>query len=70
MKISHHNQMVKHITDPKDKKSPEERAKITATQKANDAKSMAAKRKEYGLPVMQKHAINMLHIFEDGPYIK
>jgi len=62
--------MVKHITDPKDKKSPEERAKITATQKANDTKRMVAKRKEYGLPDMQKHTINMLNKFEDGPDIK
>ena len=70
MKISDHNKMVKYITDPRDRKSPEERAKITATQKANDAKRMAAKRKEYGLPDMQKHTINMLNKFENGPDIK
>ena len=70
MKVSDHNKMVKYITDPRDRKSPEERAKITATQKANDAKRMAAKRKEYGLPDMQKHTINMLNKFENGPDIK
>ena len=72
MKISDHNQMIKHITDPRDRKSPEERAKITATQKANDAKRIAAKRKEYGLPLpdMQKHTVNMLNKFEPGPDIK
>ena len=70
MKVSEHNQMIKYITDPKDRKSPEERAKITATQKANDAKRMVAKRKEYGLPDMQKHTINMLNKFENGPDIK
>ena len=31
---------------------------------------MAAKRKEYGLPDMQKHTINMLNKFENGPDIK
>ena len=70
MKISDHNKMVKYITDPRDRKSPEERAKITATQKANDAKRIAAKRKEYGLPDMQKHTVNMLNKFENGPDIK
>ena len=70
MKVSDHNKMVKYITDPRDRKSPEERAKITATQKANDAKRMAAKRKEYGLPDMEKHTINMLNKFENGPDIK
>ena len=70
MKVSDHNKMVKYITDPRDRKSPEDRAKITATQKANDAKRMAAKRKEYGLPDMQKHTINMLNKFENGPDIK
>jgi len=70
MKVSDHNKMVKYITDPRDRKSPEERAKITATQKANDAKRIAAKRKEYGLPDMQKHTVNMLNKFENGPDIK
>jgi len=70
MKISEHNQMIKHITDPRDRKSPEERAKITATQEAEKIKRVATKRKEYGLPDMQKHTINMLNKFEDGPDIK
>ena len=69
MKVSDHNKMVKYITDPRDRKSPEERAKITATQKANDAKRMAAKRKEYGLPDMNKHVIDTLNKYEDGPNI-
>ena len=69
MKINEHNQMIKHITDPRDRKSPEERAKITATQKANDAKRMAAKRKEYGLPDMHKHVVDTLNKYEDGPDI-
>ena len=69
MKVSEHNKMVKYITDPRDRKSPEERAKITATQKANDAKRMAAKRKEYGLPDMNKHVIDTLNKYEDGPNI-
>ena len=69
MNISDHNKMVKYITDPRDRKSPEERAKITATQKANDAKRMAAKRKEYGLPDMNKHVIDTLNKYEDGPNI-
>ena len=62
--------MIKHITDPRDRKSPEERAKITATQKAEKIKRVATKRKEYGLPDMQKHTIDMLNKFEDGPDIK
>ena len=70
MKISEHNQMIKHITDPRDRKSPEERAKITATQEAEKIKRVATKRKEYGLPDMQKHTIDMLNKFEDGPDIK
>ena len=70
MKISQHNQMVKHITDPRDRKSPEERAKIIRTRTVEDAKRVATKRKEYGLPDMQKHTIDMLNKFEDGPDIK
>ena len=70
MKISEHNQMIKHITDPRDRKSPQERAKITATQEAEKIKRVATKRKEYGLPDMQKHTIDMLNKFEDGPDIK
>ena len=69
MKVSEHNQMIKYITDPKDRKSPEERAKITATQKANDVKRVAAKRKEYGLPDMHKHVVDTLNKYEDGPDI-
>ena len=62
--------MEKYLTDPRDRKSPEERAKIIRTKTVEDAKRVAAKRKEYGLPDMQKHAINMINKFEDGPDIK
>jgi len=70
MKIKEYQEMEKYLTDPRDRKSPEERAKIIRTKTVEDAKRVAAKRKEYGLPDMQKHAINMINKFEDGPDIK